>query len=636
MKDRTWILALWPAAAVVLFYLPVLNNGFVTWDDPDRIVRNPGIRALNWDSLKWMFTTLSGSYWMPLTWLSYTFDHRLGGLDPRVYHLHSLLLHALNTALVFALTWRLLGRARDASGVEASAPFTRVFRIHAALLAAILFGLHPLRVESVAWASERKDVLYAFFFLASLFLYLGRGAAPFWKGWRGFACLGCFILSLMSKPMAVSLPAVLLILDAWPLGRLRDGIGRPLAEKLPFLIPAAAVAWVTMGAPAHALSPVMAPDLSLFPRVVNAFRSLAFYMLKTVAPTDLVPLVPFPRVMDTVYHLENLAAVVTVLAVAAVVFHFRSRAPYLAAAGVYYVVTLLPVLGLVQAGSQAAADRFSYLPSLGLILPLSVGVAVLFKDRRKPWMLFAVVTVVLLGSLTVRQIGIWKDSITLWERTASVYPSGSHFIHSNLAVSYAEKGRLEDALREYEKAASIPPRWAQVAAVAGRAAVLADLGKEEEAIRELRRVLEMDPRNVLAHQNLWVLYGRQGKYPEALEEMKAAIGIEPGNAEHHNKTGFIHVRMGQVDEAVECFRTCVRLAPMDAGYHINLGNLLMQKGLFLEAVEAYHGAARLLPRDRDTLLRLAKACEKAGLDRQAEEYYSRAEFLPLPGAPGSR
>jgi len=609
-------LALLPALAAFLIYLPILGNGFA-WDDRERILQSQPLRSITPDSLRWMFTTLSGGYWMPLSWLSFALDFRMGGLDPKVFHITNMVFHALDSALVFILSLRLLGLAREGRGTV-NVPVAATSNVPAALLAALLFALHPIHVESVAWATERKDVLYAFFFLLGILCHLSYAAATARRGWKYAACLVCYALAMMAKPMAVTMPLVLLVLDGWPLRRLREGVRAVLLEKVPFLLMALPVALITSSASGHTKSASMVGDLSFLFRTLNAFRSLGFYLWKLLVPTDLSPLYPYPSVQGTAYALQNILAVSVVLLINAACFRYRRRIPSLTAAWLCYLATLAPVLGFIQVGGQAAADRFLYLSSLAVILPFSAGLSMILTRRR--WWLVVISALLCLASgfATVKQCAVWKDSISVFERIVKLYPADSHFAHSNLAAQYAEAGRLEESLKEYERAATLPPLRAQILALAGKGAVLADLGREAEAERVLREVLVQDPNCAQAHRNLWVLYGRRKMYGAALKEAEAAAAIEPGNPENYNRMASIHVFMGQLDKATESYRKCSELDPFQPLYRVRLGVLYMQKGLFEKAIEELQAADRIRPNDPSILALLSQACGKAGKAGKAD------------------
>jgi len=623
VRRTGWVLL--PALAAVLAYLPALGNGFA-WDDRQRILEALPIRFLDPHLLSWAFTTLSGSYWMPLTWISFALDWKLGGGSPLAFHLTNILLHAANSLLVYFLCRKILrvGRAegtieewegRAGTGREGPARATVTGPLEAdrwpALLAAVLFAVHPLHVESVAWATERKDVLYAFFYLAAIILYLDRTRSAARRRLRCAFVLLLFTLSLMSKPMAVTLPFVLLLLDLWPLGRLRSGWRSALLEKIPLLLMAAPVAWVTTRAPAHLNSAFLVGELSWPFRIGLVFRNLVFYAWKTILPMDLSPFYPIPRDPGASGWAMVAAGFLAAGAMTWVAWRFRKERPFLAVGWGFYLLTLAPVLGLVQAGAHAAADRFMYLPILAFLLPFSVLVARLGSGRPRFLAALAVLLTLTLGAATARQCAVWKDSLTVYERIVALHPQVPNFIRSNLAAAYAEAGRLEDALREYEKASNIPPVRAQAQALAGKAAVLADLGREAVAERVLREAIALDPNCTQARRNLWVLYGRAKRYEEALAEIRVAVILEPRNVENREKTGTVLEQMGRWEEAARAFEEGARLSPRDPVFRLRQGVNHLRAKEPGKALAALEEAYRLDPGNAGLLTLIGKAREEA-------------------------
>jgi Flp pilus assembly protein TadD len=579
------------ALVTTLFYLPILGNGFA-WDDHPMIAENVRLHAMDASFWHWMLTNTEGSYWMPLTWLSLGMDQALGGGNPAFFHFTNLALHSANTALVFLLGVSILTRGVRppwSGTVMPPPPWT----LPAALMGSILFGLHPIHVESVAWAAERKDVLYALFYLLALRAYIARAAGPGAEPGRRIPCLLFFVLSLASKPMAVTLPLVLLVLDAWPLGRSWEGWRRLVLEKVPFLVLSAGVAVLTLLGESRTRSFLMTEGFPVMFRGLNAIRSLAFYTWKMLVPVDLVPLYPFPPVRDAGYFAEDALAILWVVAVTLACWKARSRAPWAGAAWAFYVLTLSPTLGWVQAGSQAAADRFTYLPSLGIFLPFSVAITSLLCRHRRSLTLTCAALAVLLGVATQRQGRLWKDPVTLWESVVRVYPDRSHFAHSNLAVHYAAAGRLAEALREYDRALALPPSWSPTHA--GRGAVLSRMGRDEEALREFERAVALDPDDAQVRGNLWLLHTRAGRFEAALREIGIAVRLEPLDAQHHAKRGVSLTQGGRLEEAIACHRRAIALDPGTADHWFNLGNLYMRTGRAAEAVGVYREGLRRSP-----------------------------------------
>jgi hypothetical protein len=455
----------------VLVYIPALHNGFVNWDDTGYVYENEHIRSLGKESLQWMLTAYHASNWHPLTWLSHGIDYAIWGLDPLGHHLTSIVLHGLNTFLVVVLITRLvqIGQGRRI-GRGASEETGEDRAVVVGAVTGLLFGIHPLHVESVAWVSERKDVLYAFFYLLSVlsyvrYVWMHREGGSVRSRWYVLS-LVMFVCSLMSKPMAVTLPVVLLILDVYPLGRtgIRELVGsqwRVVVEKVPFFVLSIVSSILTVQAQeaGGALK-----SLELHPmgeRILVAFRALLFYLYKMVLPLDLAPLYPYPAVTGLL-DIEYLWMVLLVIGITVFCIWRWRRQRVWAVGWAYYIVSLFPVLGIVQVGEQAAADRYTYLSSLGPFLLAGLGALEVVKrvfDRKygpvsgKISIVF--VSVFLFGFFSVfavQQTRIWKDSITLWNHDLNIYPDSTHVAYYNRGKAFEDDKNYRKALDDYEKA----------------------------------------------------------------------------------------------------------------------------------------------------------------------------------------
>ena len=417
-----WLLPVLIALVTFVPFLPTLDNQFVNWDDDDNLVENPHYRGLGWTHLRWMWTTSHIGHYAPLTWMTFGLDYLLWGMNPVGYHLTNLLLHAANAAVFYLVARRILGLAlpgpaqRGNVGLAASAAF-----------AALLFAIHPLRVESVAWATERRDVLSGLFYLLTLLVYLRAGE----QGERGrsgyWASVGLFVCALLSKSMAVSLPVVLLILDVYPLRRLGGARGwwgeparRIYLEKIPFVLLALAASGGAFIPQIEGRNMPSLDELSVLGRLAVSAYGLRFYLWKTVFPVSLSPLYEL-RGQDPL-ALPFLLSYGVVPAVTALALILRHRLPGLPAAWLAYVVILLPVLGIFQNGPQIAADRYTYLAGLGWALLASAGM--LAAWRRRSFLVIGLAVVLLLGfgTLTWNQVRIWHDSERLWRHAVAIDP----------------------------------------------------------------------------------------------------------------------------------------------------------------------------------------------------------------------
>lgn len=474
------------AAAAFLAFLPALWCGFVDWDDPVTVLNNPFVHGFSAGNLRWMFTAFHSGHYHPLTWVSYALDYAVWGLNPLGYHLTNLLLHAGNAALLFLLARRLLSSER------------------AALAASLAFSIHPLRAESVVWISERRDVLSGLFLLASLLFYLDR---------RKGLSLAAYALSLLSKAMGITFPAVLLILD-----RLQGR--RALKEKLPYalLALAALAAGVAAQTPLGILRPLEEYGPAM--RLAVACHGLVFYAAKTVFPVNLIPFYPMPPV-ENPFELRFILSVITVLGTTALLIRRRKRQPWLVASAAVYAVVLIPVLGLVRYGPQIAADRYSYLACIPFAL-LAGAAAARWKAVR-PW---AAAAGVLLLALSWRQSLVWRDSWTLWSHTARADPG--HWAARNfLGNQLKERGDLPGALALYRQAVALNPRYAAGHNNLGNA--LSASGSQEEALAHFREAARLSPGHPAVHYNAAVALAKLGRPREAAEELRRELSANPGH-----------------------------------------------------------------------------------------------------------
>ncbi len=490
------------AAAAFAAFLPVLRNGFIDdWDDGANFSTNPHIRGFSSSNLRWMLAAIHSGHYHPLTWLSIALDHALWGLDPRGYHLTSLLLHCANVVLFYFIARRLFAEARPEAG-EADLET-------ASALAALLFGLHPLRVESVAWASERRDVLSGFFYLAALLFWLRR---------EGAAALACYAASLLSKAMGVTLPFALLILERWPLRERRGW-----KEKAPFFALAAVAALVGFAAeiPNGAARALDALPLSV--RLGSAAYGLVFYLEKTVWPSRLVPIYGMPTDLRA-YWPAFVASGVLAAAAACGVFLMRRRRPGLAAASAYYALTLAPVLGLSHFGPQLVADRYSYLACLPLAL---LGAAPLTVRGARRLLPAAAALCLALGALTWRQARTWRDSGTFWSHAAAADP-GCWIARLYLGNHALAKRDYAGAERLYREAIEIDPLYA--AAYGNLGAVLLQEKRPEAALSAFARAQELSPDHPGIHGNMAAALRAEGKVHEAAREARREREITSGRS----------------------------------------------------------------------------------------------------------
>jgi tetratricopeptide (TPR) repeat protein len=531
----------------LLVFSRAIGNDFVNYDDPVYVTENPRVQAgLTPDGIQWAVTTGVAANWHPLTWISHMVDWSLFEDDPRGHHAVNIVWHALNTVLVFLLFRRL----------------TNAFWLSA--FSAALFAWHPLRVESVAWIAERKDVLSAFFGLFALWAYVvyvqQRSAKFYWLS------LGTFALGLLSKPMLVTLPLIMLLLDIWPLQRFRSA---PRLEKLPFFLLAAASCAITL-AVQHAGGSISAV-LPLRARIANGFVAVAGYLEKFVWPNDLAVLYPHPGFWPATTVVTSI--LLFLLVTAAALFQFRAR-PWLAMGWFWFLIMLLPVLGFVQIGLHYMADRYTYLPILGLQLALLPAFA---KSSRQ---VFALAAVVVLSACVLRtwsQLGVWKNSFTLFDHALSV-THNNYLAYNNRGLFFDRAGRLDEAMADYKQALAINPRYAEANNNLGQA--MTERSRPRDGLAMFRAALDANPALLPAHNNLGNALADDGKPAEALPHYDFVLAREPWNVSALSNAGIALSMLGRYAEAIARLQKAVQLAPDNLNAQRNLAKAraMMQQG----------------------------------------------------------
>ena len=573
-----WIVPIALVAVTVWVYLPVRGYPFIGFDDPGYVTENPNVKGgLTAAALRWALTTGHMANWHPLTWISHLLDVQLFGLNAGAHHLVNLGLHLVNTLLLFAL----LARATGAIGRSA--------------LVAALFAVHPMHVESVAWVAERKDVLSTFFWLLTSWTYVSWVREP--RGWRYALVLLWFALGLASKPMLVTLPCVLLLLDVWPLRRVVVGEAPPrvwlglLSEKLPLFALAAASSVITYVVQRRAGAMQSFEALSLPVRVANAILAYGTYLKKLVVPSELGLLYPYERYLPVVNVLAVLLAlsVVTVAAVRSA----RTR-PYLTTGWLWFLGTLVPVIGIVQVGKQPMADRYTYVPSIGLFIAAVWGLSEARRlgVPRQALATASMLVVTLYAWSARRQVQYWHSGIELWEHTIAV-TEDNYLAHNNLGFDLARAGRPLEAIPHYEEAIRLSPRLAGVRSNAALA--LLALGRTDEAIRQFEGELRLTPENYLVRANLGFALSRQGRLDEAIEQLSEAIRLKSDYVEAHNALGLALARKSDLEGAKAHYAEALRYKPSFAEAHNNLGAALASQGKLDDAIVQFTEALRLKP-----------------------------------------
>jgi protein O-mannosyl-transferase len=621
--------------AVLTFavYLPALQNGFV-WDDVQYITGNSFIRSINGNLFKSAFLSFQADNWHPLTWVSHAVDFFLWGLNPVGHHLTNITLHAMNTILVVLLLMQLVEvyKKRERGGGLPGHVLSDRQALMASGITGLLFGLHPLHVESVAWVSERKDLLCALFYLLSVLAYVkavirtGHGAERkrLTPG-SLLAAFSFFVLALLSKPMAVTLPVVLLIADWFPLRRIESPktFWTAFVEKLPFFLLALISSVLTVLAQKTGGAMGMMQPVPLSTRLLVASRSLIAYLGKMIVPVNLVPYYPYPESVPF-HSLEYFSPVVLAAGITLLCVIIAKRQKVWLAVWGYFIVTLLPVLGLVQVGDQAMADRYTYLPSLGPFFIIGLGVAVTVEKilARRQSSVFvkvagAVAAVVLVASMsyaTIRQIGVWRNNGTFWSYVIAEWPMSEAespkraMAYNNLGLAYASQGQWDRATTEFQAALRLKPGYVEPHYNLGLA--YASQGRLDRAVEEYQVALRLKPDSAGAHNNLGIAFASQGKLDKAIAEFRTTSRLKPNDAEPHMNLGLAYTSLGQVDRAIAEFQTAIQLRPDSAGAHYNLGNAYASQGLWDRAITEYQSALWLNPDLHQARQRLSDAISR--------------------------
>ncbi|MGA8892724.1 MAG: tetratricopeptide repeat protein [Anaeromyxobacteraceae bacterium] len=582
-----WLVAAALFLGTLALYARVGGHPFIFFDDNRYVTENPTVQAgLTWQGVKWAFTTLHVSNWHPLTWLSHMLDVELFGLNPGPHHVANVALHAANAVLVFLVFVRMTGATWRSAFVAA------------------LFAVHPTHVESVAWVAERKDVLSTLFGLLAMLAYAGwarRGGAA-----RYLAVVALFTASLLAKPMWVTMPFLLLLLDAWPLQRWagspipvdpepralpRHGAARLLLEKVPLLALSVASSAVTVVAQSKGGAMVNL-DLGMGPRIGNAAVAYVRYVAKTFWPVDLAIYYPHPAGGLPVWQAVGAASVVLVTSAAAVIA--AKRAPWLALGWFWFLGTLVPVVGLVQVGAQAMADRYTYLPTLGIYLAVSWGGWATARrfGLQKIGAVAAAASLLVISAVTWVQSGYWSDHVTLFERALAVQPRSGVAV-GVLSEGMRRAGRLEEAVTLAEEAVSLAP--GTVRHLNNLAISYRDLKRYAEAREVLEAAIKLDPAYATSWLNLGLVEMDLGRAPEAIAAYEGALARGAENAAAIGNLAVLYQSVGRYRDAGWAFERAAQLDPSNVAVWWNLGVFRSKEGRLPEAEAAFLEAQRRSP-----------------------------------------
>lgn len=616
-----WIVCFALIAVTAGVYWQVKNHPFIVCDDPVYITENPSIQqGITPASIAWAFTTMYANFWHPLTWLSHMLDVELFGLNPGGHHLMNVFFHVANTLLLFLVLQRMTKTLWQSAFVAA------------------LFALHPLHVESVAWASERKDVL------STLFWMLTMGAYVFYveKGTlvRYLAVVSFFALGLMAKPMLVTLPFVLLLLDFWPLGRIypvqsiqsahaetpssplpsrkqqkkhtkgttkktpqpksqqsvahspRRVLIALIMEKIPLLLLSAGASVVAYIAQQEGGALGLASEYPLGARIGNALVSYTAYIWKMIWPVNLSVWYPHPGMLPP-WHV--LGAACFLIVITGLALWNITRFPYVTVGWFWYIGTLVPVIGLVQVGGHGMADRYTYVPLIGLFVMIAWGIPDLFKKypyRHQITVVTACFVITFLSIMTWQQLQLWKDDVTLFTHTLK-HTKDNHIAEKALGIAFSRQGKWDEALRHLTRAYELYPHDKDLHLCLGN--VYSSLDRSERAIAHYREALRIDPGFAKAYFNLGNVYAQMGKREDALISFSKAIELNPHDAEAFYNMGCVFFSLARFDKAISCFREAIRIRPAYAKAHNNLGSALLVQGKREEAIAHFQDALSIQP-----------------------------------------
>jgi tetratricopeptide (TPR) repeat protein len=587
--------------ATLAVFWQVKQFDFINLDDPVYVTQNSNIQSgISPDGFRWAFNTRYFHLWTPLTWLSFIFDYQIHGLNAGGYHLTNLILHILSTLLLFWLFNRMTKKIWESAFVAA------------------VFALHPLHVESVAWIAERKDVLSAFFWMLTLCLYVYYTEKPIIR--RYLLVLFSFACALMSKPMVVTLPVVMILLDYWPLGRFEMKKGNlvlwQLREKMPLFILSAVFSIITLFAQ-HNQTAKAFPFCS---RIANASVSFITYLGKTFIPVNMAVFYPFP---DKISFWQVSVTALLIIIISAAVIIMMKRLPYLFVGWFWYVIILLPVIGIIQIGSHAMADRYHYLPSIGIAVMVAWGAPLLFqrKDRRKEILLpLGIVSLAVMAFLTWQQCGYWKDSISIFNHSLQV-TKDNYLARNNRGTAYSKLGQYDLAIEDYNAAISLNP---DAEVYNNRGVAYANIRQYQLAIDDYNEAFKLKHDYTDAYNNRGIVYYKLGRHQLAVEDFSQAIGLKPDNAMYYKDRGNAYFELNQYEKAIKDYNDAIRLKPDYLTAYNNRGNAYSELGQQQLAIEDYRTAIRLKPDDFFPYYNMACCLAVQKNDKEACDFLTQA------------
>ncbi len=586
VKYQTVWLCLLLIAASAVVYSQVRNFDFINYDDDDYVSANHHIQdGLTLKAIAWAFTTTHAGNWHPLTWVSHMIDVQFFGENAGGHHFTNLLFHIANTLILFLVFFKMTGSRSKSAFVAA------------------LFALHPMHVESVAWVSERKDVLSAFFWMLTMWSYVNYVRRP--SVCRYLWVILFFVSGLLSKPMIVTLPCVLLLLDYWPLNRIQlfrpaDSVStfpetsgfQVILEKIPLFVLIALSSAVTIYAQKQGGAVVSLETIPLNTRIANSLISYVHYIEKMVYPLNLGVIYPHERMFQ---WWEISGAGLILLVITWLFIRTARKYPYLPVGWFWFLGTLVPVIGIIQVGSQAMADRYTYVPYIGLFVVIAWGIPNLMRQWRFPKELLrisAISILALLIGLSWRQAGFWKNSLTLFEHTLAV-TSDNYTAHNNLGAVLYNLGNIDEAISHYRQSIQINPDYSKGHFNLG--VLLEQKGESDVAVRHYSEAIRINPDSDKAHYNLGVLLDAKRQYDEAIRHYFKAIHVNPGYYQAYNNLGAVLMKKGRVDDAIKYFKKALDVNPKYEKAYFSLGVAFNKLEKYDQAVSHYQKALELNP-----------------------------------------
>ncbi|MFC1851517.1 tetratricopeptide repeat protein [candidate division CSSED10-310 bacterium] len=602
------------ALTTLALFWPVSHHSFINFDDPLFVFNNPFIqRGLNLESIRWAFTTTYANSWQPLAWISHMLDIQLFGLAVGWHHLTNVFFHIGSTIILFMTFRRITGHYIQSGFIS------------------ILFAIHPLHVESVAWIAERKDVLSVFLGMLVLWSYGRYAVSP--SPFRYLIVLLFFSLGLLSKPMLVTVPCVLLLLDYWPLQRMQfappgsHGHGFQISrnlwllwEKVPFLALALGVGITTFWVKNYTGAMHSLEHTPLLKRLGNALISYLIYIEKMFYPRGLAVFYPIPKTIDS-WHLIGAGCILTVIFW--VVLVKRTRYPYLIVGWLWFFITLLPVSGIIQVGSQAMADRYTYFSLIGLFIMVTWGFSDLVQKLRLGRTIPLILAVVVLSILIVMtwfQLKHWRTDLSLFEHTLKV-TTDNYLAYNKLGVYAYKEGRYDEAIAHYSEAIKIAPGYSD--AINNLGAVYFDQGNFSEALKLFRTSLEITPQAKTLH-NIASVYIKQGQLKQALGHYLQAIELDPGFKLAYHNLGLVYSSLGENERAISYLEQALRINPYDALVHHTLGILFYREQNYESAINHLAAAAGIEPDNAQTQSKLGAALARLGRNEEALIHLTKA------------